>query len=203
MLALASCPNPPYTQIDLPRQDFFLTAPLIGIPPPNWVGNQFPDATDDVSCRYGINFNSSPLISLSGDYASQNLMLSGQTRIQTNAHKLDVALTATLHYDGNATPPEIFIENGGELEATDAIVNGGEIDLSGGTLDLADDLLLSKDTLGQHGILSGHGTVAVDGRLTNDGRIDATDGNTLLFQSPAVTPWDLDGASGNGEVLAI
>jgi hypothetical protein len=45
--------------------------------------------------------------------------------------------------------------------------------------------------------------VTIDGRLTNDGRIDATDGNTLLFQSPAATPWDLDGASSNGEVLAI
>jgi hypothetical protein len=203
MLALATCPNPGYTQIDLPRQDFYPGGNTNWNTAANWVGNQVPDASDDVSCRHGIDIGASPLLALSGAGACRNLLLSGATRVQTAGNKLDVALAATLQNDGNLPAPELFIESGGELEATDAIVNGGEIDISGGLLDLADDLLLSENTLGRQGILSGYGTVTIDGSLSNDGRIDATDANTLLFQSPAATPWDLDGVSGNGEVLAI
>jgi hypothetical protein len=203
VLALANCPNPGYSQIDLPRQDFFPGGTTNWNTAANWVGSQVPDSSDDVSCRHGIDIGASPLLALSGGGACRNLLLSGATRVQTAGHKLDVALAATLQHDGNLPAPEVFITTGGELEATDAVVNGGEIDLSGGLLDLADDLLLSENTLGRQGILSGYGTVTIDGRLSNDGRIDATDANTLLFQSLAATPWDLDGANGHGEVLAI
>lgn len=203
VLALANCPNPPYTQIDLPRQDFYPGGTSDWNTASNWVGNRVPNSSSTTSCRHGIDIPGDPLLSLSGPAFCQNLLLSNTTRLRTFAHKLDVGLEATLEHDGNLPAPEIFVEAGGELEATDLLINGGEVDVSGGLVDLADDLILSGETLGRKGSLVGYGNVEVDGALVNNGRIAPSANNTLVFNSPANAPWDLDGASGNGEVLAI
>lgn len=203
VLALATCPNPGWSQIDLPRRDFLQGGTQDWNTAANWVGNRVPNSTDDAAVRHGLDVAGDPLVSLSGPASCRSLQLTGETRLRTLSNKLDVALTATLDYDGNLPAPEIFVESGGELEATDVTVNGGEIDMTGGLLDVADDLLLSDNTPGRLGILTGYGAVEVDGTLRNDGRIDGADGQTLTFNSPALAPWDLDGASGNGEVLAL
>lgn len=203
VLALATCPNPGWSQIDMPRKDFLPGGTTVWNTAANWVGGRLPDAADLAALRYGIDVPGDPLISLNAGGVCGSLLLTSATRLRTTAQKLDVTGTATLDFDGNLPAPEIFVENGGELEATDVVVNGGELYLTGGLLDIADDLTLSDATSGRLGILTGYGTVEVDGTLRNDGRIDAGDAQTLVFNSPSLAPWDLDGAAGNGEVLAL
>jgi hypothetical protein len=203
VLAVATSPNPGWSQIDLPRRDFLQGGTQTWNTAANWIGNRVPGASDDAAVRHGLDIPGDPLVALSGDGACRTLLVTNTTRLRTQANKLDVALAATLDYDGTLPAPEIFVENGGELEATDVVVNGGELDLTGGLLDISDDLILSDEVSGRQGILTGYGTLEVDGTLRNDGRIDAGDGQTLVFNSPSLAPWDLDGASGNGEVLAL
>jgi hypothetical protein len=202
VLALATCPNPGWTDIDIPRREFLPGGTLEWTTAANWIGGQLPSANDDAFCRYGIDVPGDILLTLSGPGICRDLLMSGSTRVRTGANKLDAGRNVTIDYDGNLPIPEIFVENGGELEAIDVMVNGGDLDLSGGLVDLSDDLILSADTLGLQGNLSGYGTVDVAGTLVNDGRITATDAGTLTFVSANVSPWDLDGAAGGGEVLA-
>jgi len=203
VLAVATSPNPGWSQIDLPRRDFLQGGTQTWNTAANWIGNRVPNSADDAAVRHGLDIPGDPLVALTGAGACRTLLLANTTRLRTQANKLDVALTATLEYDGTLPAPEIFVENGGVLEATDVVVNGGELDLTGGLLDISDDLILSEAVSGRLGILNGYGTVEVDGTLRNDGRIDAGDSQTLVFNSPSLAPWDLDGASGNGEVLAL
>jgi hypothetical protein len=202
VLALSTAPSPGWSNLDIPRREFLPGGTTDWNTAANWVGGKVPGTTDDASCRYSIDVPGDILLGLSGTGFCQDLYLSGSTSVRTFAHKLDVTRNVLIEYDGNLPIPEIFVENGGELEAVDVTVNGGDLDLSGGLVDLSDDLILSEDTLGRQGNVSGYGTVDVAGTLVNNGRITATDGGTLTFISANTSPWDLDGGSGNGEVLA-
>ena len=202
VLALSTSPNPGWSNLDIPRREFLPGGTTDWNTAANWVGGKVPGTADDVFCRYSIDVPGDILLGLSGAGVCRDLYLSGSTSVRTFANKLDAARNVLIEYDGNDPAPEIFVEAGGELEAVDITVNGGDLDLSGGLVDLADDLILSEDTLGRQGNVSGYGTVDVAGSLVNDGRITAENGNTLTFVSANASPWDLDGGSGNGEVFA-
>jgi hypothetical protein len=202
VLAIATCPNPGWVDIDIPRREFLPGGTLEWTTGANWIGGQVPGFDDDAFCRYGMDVPGGVLLTLSGPGICRDLLMTGSTRVRTGANKLDAARNVTIEFDGTTPMPEIFVENGGELEAIDVTVNGGDLDLSGGLVDLSDDLILSADTLGLQGNVSGYGTVDVAGTLVNDGRITATDGGTLTFVSANAAPWDLDGAAGGGEVFA-
>jgi hypothetical protein len=202
VLAIATCPSPGWTDIDLQRREFLPGGTLEWTTAANWIGGKVPGFADDAFCRYGMDVPGGVLLTLSGPGICRDLLMTGSTRVRTGANKLDAARNVTIEYDGTTPMPEIFVESGGELEAIDVIVNGGDLDLSGGYVDLSDDLILSADTFGQQGNVSGYGTVDVAGTLVNNGRITATDGGTLTFVSANASPWDLDGTAGEGEVFA-
>ncbi len=210
ILAIAACSN--WTSIDLPRQDFL---PRQGIGTgsstdfnnaTNWEGNQVPSTADEAYLRLGtlVGGGAGIDIQLTAARGVGSLLVSNATDLFTNANLLDVVGTTTIEFDGNFPFPQIFVATSGELESGDLIVNGGELDMSGGLADIQNDLTLTADTLGREGAISGSGTVDVAGTLINNGRITGTDevSPLLNFISAAASPWDLDGTSGNGEVYA-
>jgi hypothetical protein len=202
VLALATCPNPGWSDLDIQRREFLPGGSQNWANAASWVGGQVPGFDDDAFCRFGVDVPGDILLTMSGPGICRDLLMSGSTRLRTGNHKLDAARNVTIEYDGNLPVPEIFVESGGELEAVDVTVNGGDLDLSGGYVDLSDDLILSENTLGLQGNLSGYGTVDVAGTLVNNGRITATDAGTLTFVSGNASPWNLDGTAEDGEVLA-
>lgn len=210
ILSIATCVNPGYTNLDLRRQDFLPAQGGVNTDwntGGNWVGGAIPGSLDDAAVRIGFQPGvvDGIDIQLSGTAFCRDLLLSEATDIQTNAFKLDVGRNATIEYTGNGTIPQLFVEAGGELEVTtDLLINGGELDMTGGLADVGDDIIISENTNGQMGQLTGFGTVTVGDFLINNGRITATDldSNVLTFTSTDPTPWDLDGTSGNGEVFA-
>ncbi|MEQ9454151.1 MAG: hypothetical protein RLN76_06105 [Phycisphaeraceae bacterium] len=192
---LAAATGSNWTNLDLLRQDM-LSAGDMGNDF-EWVGGKQPGSADDAWMRHG---GTAQILS-GGTFFAASLFVGEGTDVQTNGEKIDIGGLVTIERAAGEGSTQIFVETGGELEAGDVIVNGGELDMSGGLADIGDDL----DTEifdGFIGEVNGNGTVDVAGTFRNDGRIRPDGGRLTFVSANATSAWDLDGPSGNGLVDA-
>jgi len=138
-----------------------------------------------------------------------SLTLTDGMSLRTSANLLDVNGVTQISGQ-NVVGPTTFtsrlrVENG--VAGTD--FRTGDLALSGsGQVALEEDssvIVLDTATLAESTQLGGYGTVYLGGAsspaLINDGRIEATAGGLTLFQTGAGR-FDLDGTSGNGQLVA-
>lgn len=209
VLAIATCPNPGWTSIDLPRKDFLPGGSTDWNTAGNWIGNRLPDSADDVFVRFhntGGLFGVLPFpVDLSDIGRAENLTVSDYSILSTGNELLLVDSLTTVVHDGDVLDsPTIKIDPNGELDTRDLTLAGGNLVLDGGLADIGHDLRI--EVLGSRfALLRGHGTIDIanGGKLINDSKILAENSNTLVLRSAAANPWDLDGGSENGEVAAL
>jgi len=188
--AFAAAAAAGWTEIDLPRQDFWggtnwSTAF-------NWEGNQVPGAADDAYVRLQ---GSDPTVSLSAGASVGSLFVGEGDNVRTQTHKLKVYHTATI--DG--TDSDIIVPAGGELEADEVVIqNDGELFITGGLVDANE---VTTDNGGTVTANTSTGTVDVLTKLYNDGTVQATNDGRLVFTTSGGSVWDLDGG-GDGIVQA-
>ncbi|WP_428390009.1 hypothetical protein [Mucisphaera sp.] len=192
---LAAATGSGWNDIDLPRQDMLSAGDMRNAF--EWVGGQVPGGADEAYIRHG----GTAQITTPGTFFATSLFVGDGSDVQTNDDKIDIANTVTIQRAAGDGSTQIFVEVGGELEATDVIVNGGELDMTGGLADIADDL----DTEvfdGLIGEVNGNGTVDVAGTFRNDGRIRPDGGRLTFVSANGTNAWDLDGTGGDGLVDA-
>ncbi len=183
-----------WTDIDLQRQDLWSGSDWQTAF--NWERNAIPGSADDAFVRHGgsVNLNTA-------NARVENLQLSNSTDVGTQDNKLTVDSTTTIEHDSASLRPFLRVHTNGELETNDLNVNGGELRLLGGLVDVQDDLIV-RETNGQAGRITGRGTIDVADSLTNGGTI-RPDGGTLTFTTSNALPvWNLDGIGGAGQVDA-
>ncbi len=182
-----------WTDIDLQRQDFLGGNDWnTGF---NWEGNAPPGFLDDAWVRNGNH------ISLSANGSANDLEISASSEVTTNANTLSVVNTITVEHDTGGLRPFLRVSAGGEVNANDLNLNGGELLLLGGTVDLDDDLTV-RITNGQRGRITGRGTIDIDGDLTNGGTIRPFGGTLTINSNAAFAALNLDGLGGVGIVDA-
>ncbi|MFO0898329.1 MAG: PEP-CTERM sorting domain-containing protein [Pirellulales bacterium] len=198
VLALATAPSNPWSDIDLPRKESwgggFWGTSL------NWAGNAVPDSGDQVFVRHG----STVQVTESGK--AHDLQVAEGSRVRVIDTLL--ATTSATVERTNEDTPRISVEGTGELDVNDELrLVGGDARVDGGHIVANRILTLPHD--GGDGRLTGHGLMRVslglntpDAALVNDGTI-RPDGGTLTLDSFNADPIiDLDGKSGNGKVDA-
>ena len=84
VLAIATCPSPAWTSLDLRRKDFLPGGSMVWNTAGNWVGNRVPDGLDDAAIRYGQDIQQDVLIGLSGHAFCRNLLLTSASSLRTN-----------------------------------------------------------------------------------------------------------------------
>jgi len=197
VLALTTCPNPAWTSIDLPRQDFLPGGTSNFNTPGNWVAAQLPGSLDDAWIRHGS------LVAMTNSKTIKSLFLGDGSGLSTGPNKLTLNGPLTLEGD-NANPTKLILSHNttAELAAESMTVEGASVTVgTGTTLDLADKLSLLQAPAGPTlPMLTGGGRVEVGNTLRNDGIISASNGN-LTFFSTDPNPWDLDGLGSTGRRL--
>ena len=201
VLAIATCPSPAWTSLDLRRKDFLPGGSMVWNTAGNWVGNRVPDGLDDAAIRYGQDIQQDVLIGLSGHAFCRNLLLTSASSLRTNSWNLSVGDLSSVIFDGNFPVPTVRVEAGAQFSTDDLLAQGGDISMESGHLEVDVDLTLGGETLGERSDLIGDGTVNVGGELRNDGRISATSGN-LIITSTNFNDFDLDGVNNGGSVYA-
>ncbi|QDT73524.1 beta strand repeat-containing protein [Lacipirellula limnantheis] len=175
----------------------------------NWNPNDEPDADDTAI------FNTANTVDLGSNNAINGLTLSGGIDLDLNSFDLDV--DGLVQTTGAGT--NLFIGGAASvLTADDVTINGGAIELQGGTLALDEEVGTALLDINAGGLLIGNGVVSyVDAPLafttvlSNDGTITALSRPLIIFGAPPVGTLqintnnsfqliDLDGAGNAGVV---
>jgi hypothetical protein len=202
VFAIAAGVNPNWTNIDLPRKDFFAGASWDTAG--NWEGGRVPDAGDDVFIRHGGNVN------VLNDRVAGNLLVADGSSLDLNDNTLTVGgevqiaaggtLEAAGSIFGTALSAESFeLVSGGELTGTGRF-SAGEIVVSGDVVASAPlgsqmDVLALDATGGGEIDLDGDGggrlfavdaSILVSGPLGDsfEGQITIGPGRTIFFDEP-------------------
>jgi len=196
VFALATAPNSAWTELDLPRKDFW--GGVAWDTSLNWAGNEVPDSSDMVFIRHGGT------VQLDDVGHGRLLEVSEGSRLRLIDGSLGV--NDAIVERTNDVTPRISSEGDSEFMVyKDLELRGGDARGEGGSV-IANRILLSAVD-GVDGRLTGFGLVRVsmainsdDAGLINDGTI-RPDGGTLTLRSQHTEPrLDLDGKSGDGKL---
>ncbi len=179
-----------YSDVDVPRKEFYQNSNWQN--PDNWSGHRIPDSGDDVYIRAAQGAGTNLTASLNANAVADDLFVSEGANFDTNNFKLTV--DDDVFVSGLDT--DIFINPGGELEADHVFIQDqAEIQMNGGFLDTRRTTIEPTAQLeGRTGVV----TIQVDELLTNNGTIVANDNAHMIFISPNIAAWNLDG-SGDSE----
>lgn len=181
------------TSVNLARKHFVAPSGLWSLSS-NWIGNRVPELADQVF----ISQSSSSVPSVV-DVTSPAQSLRTTVSMGADLRVVGSTLTVNQHLSVQGVGSNLFIQGGGAASiGTGEALGGGAIDLTGGTL-LA--VTLATDVNSQLKGNVGTSTITVLTKLTNNGIIRSS-GGLLEFDSPAASPWDLDGAANFGVIDA-
>lgn len=194
VFAMATGPLPEWSQIDLPRQDFWGGGDFNT--PFNWEGNQVPGSFDDAYIRHG------GFVTMSSTSTVQNLFVGENADLATNGSQLVVIDTIEISDFGS----RIIVVPGLAANQLDAdritVTNEGRLQMSGGIAEV--DVILGVDA---NATVMGNGTIRfVNGAGTRGFRLDGTlsvDGGAMTLVAVNDTLLDLDGINGNGTVTVV
>ncbi len=165
----------------------------------NWIGGRVPHANADAYMRNPDRLNT---VELTATARARNLFLGERTWLSTNDNSLIVGagLQGTLTIDGASLDTRLFVDAGGSVQTGNLLLqNRGSVSLRGGDVIVLDEEVQLLDS---ESFIEGWGTLTLLGaeRLVNDGRIRPNNGATLTLVAAGAGEFDLDGASGNGEL---
>ena len=184
-----------YLTLDAPRREFYGGGDWNNAF--NWTGSRPPDGNDDAFVRDSQGPGTVVTASLSAGGYAQNLQVSEGANVDVNSYQLTVTDDATV----TGLDSDIFINPGGELQSDRAFIQDqAEIEMNGGTLDV--NRLVIGASAQLNGVAGGAMTVDVATQLVNDGAIDVDTNAVMTFESTGGAVWDLDGVSGNGQLIA-
>lgn len=184
LLAMAQVHN--YTQIDLPRKEYYGgTAFNLAS---NWSGNRVPDIDDDTFIRRAGPNGEARNANLSAHSNVRTLTVSEGGIFATQQFNL-TAFNGML-IDGAGS--SVRVDSGGSISS------GGSILIQNGGLLFPFSGLTSAVTINNFGSISGTGTVQVGTRLNNAGTITAIFGPLTIKNNGSFAQIDLDGQSAPG-----
>jgi hypothetical protein len=184
-----------WSDIDLPRKDFWGNGATNWNQSMNWPGNRLPDAGDVVHVRNNATAN---LTSANG--AAGDLFIQEDSQVNTGSNTLNVTNKITLEGAEPGGSGNLTVNTNGRVVAHEIELNqGGSLTLTTGVTEEVDADIVD---INPGGVVIGNGSMRVNTALYNDGVISAfagAPGNELAILSG---PVDLDGLSEQGQVFA-
>ena len=196
LLAMAAVHG--YTQLDIPRREYYAADSLWGING-NWTGNQQPNINDEVFVRDTDNPAGIASVTLGGAAFAGALTIAETANVNTSTFTLNVGTLLTIR----DLDSDLIVSNGGTVSIPTGTIqnlNNAQIRMNNGRVN-AGTLINSAE-------IRGGGTLNIGTLLRNNGVLVA-EGNPLTITTTSASPVvDLDGQGtfigfDDGEVLVL